>query len=731
MGRRIVAVVIGAVAAFALPWPSHVGVAFQGTATQGRGQSAGTGTATPQTPARDSTAQQTTGTGEISGVVTLEGANAPVRRAQVTLNASVIRGQRTLITDDHGRFDFTGLPAGRYTVQATKPGYVAATYGAKKPGRPGTPIQLSDAQKFDKASIVMPKGSVITGTVIDEGNEPTPGTQVRAFRYVLNAGEKTLQQAGSGSTDDRGVYRIYGLQPGDYLVNVTPRNLNLSDVRQAVMSQVEQLLQQAQAAGATDAQQNRGGGGGGGRGGGGAGAVGNLGGRGAQAGGRGQALLDQATALQQQLAQQEKEQTVGYAPVYYPGTTNSAASVPITLNVGEERSGIDMQLVQVPTAIVAGTLTSPDGHLPQGTQLMLRPVTSPGSPLVPGLAEQAARVLADGSFAFSNVAPGQYTVSARAMLRESDPTQANQPNAAPIRSRSRRTRRFGQGPGGRGGPAGIVTSVLWASADVAVNGQNISGIALVLASGMSVSGHVEFHGTTLTPPTGLTRVRVNITAQDSQTQQDFGSNLPAATVDTNGNFTIPGVPPGHYVLHGSAQANGNNGGRGGAASVTVGTWSLKSAVVNGRDSLDFPFEVRPGTEVSGALLSFVDHTQLAARDIAGRDGPAHIGLHHHCLFIRQDLLDATIAAHQRSTRPGTDGSQYSIAGLPPGEYRIAAVVDVEQNEWFDLAFTSRSVLFPASTPVSLNDGDTKTQDLEAFAGGGFSATEGAEGTEQL
>jgi uncharacterized protein (DUF2141 family) len=710
MNRRVFGVGAGAVAALVALGSSQLVASYQATATQGRGQSTGAGTPqnplTPQNPIRDSTAQQTTGTGEISGTVTLEGSGVGVRRAQVMLNAQVIRGQRTLITDDHGRFSFTALPAGRYTLQVSKPGYVSTSYGAKKPGRPGTPIQLGDAQKFTSASVSVPKGSVITGTVIDEGNEPTPGTQVRAFQYVLRTGEKTLQQAGSASTDDRGVYRIYGLQPGDYLVSATPRNMNMSDVRQAVMSQVEQLLQQAQAANAADAQQGPNGGGGGGRGGGG-GAIANLAGRAAQQpGGRGQAFIDQATALQQQLAQQEKEQTVGYAPVYYPGTTNSAASVPITLTVGEERAGIDMQLQQVPTAIVSGTLASPDGRLPQGTQLMLRPVTTSGSPLVPGLAEQAARVLADGTFAFSNVAPGQYTVSARAMLRESDPTQANAPAA-----NGRGGRAFGQGPGGRGGP-GIVTSVLWASADINVNGQSITGIALTLASGLTVSGHVEFHGTTLPVPTDLTRVRVNITAQDAQTQQDFGGSLPPATVDANGTFTIPGVPPGHYVLRGNAAA-GVNGARGGATSATVGNWTLKSSIVNGRDSLDFPFEVKPGNEVTNAVLSFVDRTQVlrgTLQDATGRPTADYTII----VFSADKTFWTPQSRRITSTRPGTDGT-YSISNLPPGDYRIAAVVDVEQGEWFDPAFLAQ--LLSASTPVSLSEGDTKVQDLR-LAGGG-------------
>jgi hypothetical protein len=699
MGRRHFAIAATVVILFAIAGrPSHARGGLgdvPSTGDQGRGQ-----TQVIQAPARDATTtpqQPATGSAEISGTITLAGGSAPVRHAQVSLSAQVIRGQRTLLTDDKGHFAFTSLPTGRYSLSASKPGYVTTNYGAKKAGRPGTPIQLADGQRFNDAAIFMPKGSVLTGTVVDEANEPTPGTQVRAYRYVMRTGEKSLQQDGSATTDDRGVYRIYGLQPGDYLVSATPRSPNLSDMRQFVMAQVDQLLQQAQAENATTPQ----GGGAGGRGG-----TQGPGSPGPGAsGGRGQALVDQANQLRQQLAQQEKEQTVGYAPVYYPGTTNSAAAGAITLNVSEERGGVDLQLLQVPTAIVAGSLASPDGHVPQGAVIMLRPVVAPGSPTVPGLADQAGRVLADGTFSFSNVAPGQYTVSARGMIRDTDPTQATQTNTPNGRGRGA----FG-GPGGRG-PGGI-SSVLWASADVTVNGQNITGLSLALTSGMSVSGRLEFRGAVLPPPTDLTRVRVTLSALEPQTQQGFGlgGGMGLATVDTSGNFTIVGVPPGRYVLRANAPSGGGVGGA--SPTVTPASWSLKSSTVNGRDSLDFPFEVKPGVDVAGALLTFVDHNQTlkgTLQDATGRPTSDYTII----VFAADKSYWTPQSRRIASARPGTDGS-YTLT-LPPGDYRITAVVDVEQGEWFDPDFLTQ--LLPASLPVSIADGETKTQDLK-LAGGG-------------
>jgi protocatechuate 3,4-dioxygenase beta subunit len=122
-----------------------------------------------------------------------------------------------------GRFAFSALPEGRYNLSASKAGHINGSYGQRSPGRPGTPIQLADGQKLE-VQLQITRGGVITGTVLDEHAEAIPGTPVRALRYVMQSGQRTLQSAGSGQTDDRGVYRIYGLQPGEYIVYATPRN---------------------------------------------------------------------------------------------------------------------------------------------------------------------------------------------------------------------------------------------------------------------------------------------------------------------------------------------------------------------------------------------------------------------------------------------------------------------------------------------------------------------------
>ncbi|HUL73457.1 MAG TPA: carboxypeptidase-like regulatory domain-containing protein [Vicinamibacterales bacterium] len=684
---------------------------------QGQGQRGGQAGQTNQ-PARDSTTQPqpAAGTGVISGAISVEGSGTPARRARVTLSGAGLRPSRTATTNDQGQFSFASLPAGRFTLSASKPGYVDMTYGAKKPGHPGTPIQLADGQKIEKLNVALPKGGVVTGVVIDESGEPSPGTQVRLMRYVLRTGEKTLQQTGSDLTDDRGIYRIYGQQPGEYIVSAVPRNNGLGDLRATLAAEVDSLIQQAQAQGALNT--GPGGAGGGGRGGGAGG-----GGRAGQAlqgmamgGGRGQQLLDQAAALQQQIAQQDQERSVAYAPVYYPGTIAASAASTVTLGVGEERSGVDFQLQLVSTAMISGTVTSPTGSLPPGTMIQLVPAGQSGMPSVPGVGANMARANQEGKFAFIGITPGQYTIAARAAIRQqtTDPNTATTTTTAPAQpGRGADPNAFGPGRGGRGGP-GQLAQILWASVDVTVNGQDVSDVALNLQPGMTVSGRVAFDGSTLAPPTDLTRVRVTIQARGQQTPE-LG-NIPPAQVDASGHFTLTGVPPGRYVLQGNAPAgNGGGGGgaRGGAGGQASGNWTLKSADVGGRDSLDFPFEVQPNGDVGGAVLTFTDRTQELSGtlvDSSGRPTSDYTII----VFPSDKSFWLPQSRRIQSARPSTDGT-YSVRGLPPGDYRVIAVTDVETGEWYDPAFLSQ--LLGASMPITLTAGEKKTQDLR-LAGGG-------------
>jgi protocatechuate 3,4-dioxygenase beta subunit len=132
---------------------------------------------------------------------------------------------KSTTTDAQGAFEFTGLPAGTYRLTASAGQYSAAylgmAYGAKKPGGPGvdlgTPIVLGNGESFDKATIALPRGAVITGRVTDDTGEPLARVQI--YTMLFQPGSARGQRNGtSAQTDDLGQYRLFGLPPGEYTV---------------------------------------------------------------------------------------------------------------------------------------------------------------------------------------------------------------------------------------------------------------------------------------------------------------------------------------------------------------------------------------------------------------------------------------------------------------------------------------------------------------------------------
>lgn len=184
----------------------------------------GPGAVRPGQPARDVAAPRT-GTARIRGLVTAADSGAPLRRVVVRLSSAELREGRTTMTDADGRYEFRDLPAGRFTLMFDKAGYVTLQYGQRRPFERGRPIELRDGEHLDAVHVSLPRGSVITGRVVDEFGDPVAGAFVTAMRYRFFRGQRRLIPAGGrpAETNDLGQYRLYGLPPGEYYVSATVR----------------------------------------------------------------------------------------------------------------------------------------------------------------------------------------------------------------------------------------------------------------------------------------------------------------------------------------------------------------------------------------------------------------------------------------------------------------------------------------------------------------------------
>ena len=180
----------------------------------------------PVMPGRDTSAgvQQVVGTATVRGAVVDADTGQPLRRATVTLGGRAQREPRSASTDEQGRFEIRELPAGEYFVSAQKAGYARLGLGQRRWNEPPRAVTLRDGETLDLQAISLPRGGVITGRVVDEFGEPLLDVQVRVLRKSWSRGKQRLAPAGSGQTNDLGIYRAYGLQPGEYYVSAAPRS---------------------------------------------------------------------------------------------------------------------------------------------------------------------------------------------------------------------------------------------------------------------------------------------------------------------------------------------------------------------------------------------------------------------------------------------------------------------------------------------------------------------------
>jgi hypothetical protein len=129
--------------------------------------------------------------------------------------------------DAEGNFKVTGLSHGVYNLMAVAPGYIS------------DPNQERKYRIGENVTLLMFRGGVITGRVTDEFGEPIVGVRVAAERVRDSDGN-----AGKGGfspnvwnstrmTDDRGVYRIFGLEPGSYVVGINATGALYVDPNQA------------------------------------------------------------------------------------------------------------------------------------------------------------------------------------------------------------------------------------------------------------------------------------------------------------------------------------------------------------------------------------------------------------------------------------------------------------------------------------------------------------------
>ncbi len=160
-------------------------------------------------------------TGTLAGQVRLvtPSASEPVPGAVVSAAGTRRPLSFQAVTDREGRFRLTDLPADSYELKASRPPHVAVTFGADRPGWPGTRIALEEGGAGADLMLEMVPGAVIAGVVRDSNGRPQPEVPVTIEKRTPRGLASVLRLV----TDDRGAYRAFGLAQGAYVVSARPR----------------------------------------------------------------------------------------------------------------------------------------------------------------------------------------------------------------------------------------------------------------------------------------------------------------------------------------------------------------------------------------------------------------------------------------------------------------------------------------------------------------------------
>jgi len=169
-------------------------------------------------------------TGQISGHIYRADDGAPIAVASVTLTMEVeidnVRTpvQRSARTDSDGAYVFTQLVPGEYTLRAERRGFAGRVFDRAGTTSDSKKIAVSGGQVIEKLDFRLFVGGAISGTVMDEENQPLENAEVSAVRLTYHRGGLVDEaQVAMVRSDDQGEFRLFDLPPGDYFV----RGLNM------------------------------------------------------------------------------------------------------------------------------------------------------------------------------------------------------------------------------------------------------------------------------------------------------------------------------------------------------------------------------------------------------------------------------------------------------------------------------------------------------------------------
>jgi protocatechuate 3,4-dioxygenase beta subunit len=338
----------------------------------------------------------------------------------------------------------------------------------------------------------------------------------------------------------------------------------------------------------------------------------------------------------------------GYAPTYFPGTPKAAEARLVTIGLSASVDDVDFNLARVQTARISGTVLDSTGK-PLRTGIIASTSQRSG-----GLVAEPLRGSsnADGTFEVRNVPPGEWVLQVFT-----------------------------------GGNVNAGQEGEFVSRFVTVNGADVADVRLQTSAGSHVDGRFIFEGSSPPDPTTVTLT----TLPSDFDRAPLGGPMGRATGQADGTFVLEGVNgPRRFLLMSAPRP-----------------WSLKAIRVNGRDVTDEPMSFGTKDEsladvevVLTSTPTIVSGTVTDARGQVVTD---------YTVIVFATNADRWYqgSRHFTFTRPKADGT-FTVTGLPPGQYYVAAVDAMQGTEgfgeWQDPAVLTS--IAPRATRLTLVDGES-------------------------
>jgi hypothetical protein len=502
----------------------------------------------------------------VYGRAVYEGTGRPVRRARVMLinTATNSRAELVGLTDGRGEFRIANVPAGSYFAFADVPGVISPlAFVSVADLMRGSGPDFSPALKFfdtfetdgkeDKQiNVHARRGAALSGRVAYADGDPAVNVSVvvmrrgddgRLIKFLTGANMASLSAL---RTDDRGVFRVAGLPPGEYVVAVTET---------------------------------------------------------AEHGDAGRARNDDVMGAMEALVNQQLLVT------FYPSATSAKEATTVKLGAGDERTDLDITIPERELRTVSGYVRGRnDKHAVAGaTVTLIRKDDELGQDFVSeslmrGYARNVTTTDEEGRWQFKEIPDGHYAVSVRPREEPEPPDDSATEDADELDDAHVMSANVTVSNANVTITNANVSIAVNANAsaytpprrkrayaparhDVDVSGSDVSEVVVELGDGGHISGQVTIEGGGPPRYMGVSALRV-----PDGTAEPVGETAHGATV-SGGAFDIEGLPPGKFFLRPNAYEGD-------------GKFYVKSITWNGRDLLREPLEIGDGTSVEGVQIVF-------------------------------------------------------------------------------------------------------------------------------